>query len=243
MVNQKINYSDHYSKWNQPNDGYKHFPVYEEILGTYIKNFTRDCNVLDIGCGYGFLMEYFLYNGFQNVYGVDIDPGQVAVCVKKELKVDESHNLIEYLSEKKFDIITATDVIEHLTEEERHLYLKAIYNSLNTDGIFICTVPNANSLISSRFRYIDYTHKISFTEHSLEYLIKLGGFKTIFISESYEDMSFTNTLKVWRPKIALRGIMFSLYRIFIRMVYIAEFDWEIGSKIPLTLNIKCVAKK
>jgi hypothetical protein len=40
-------------------------------------------------------------------------------------------------------------------------------------------VPNANSIVSSRWRYNDYTHFTSFTEHSLYFVLKNAGLDEI----------------------------------------------------------------
>ncbi len=109
-----------------------------EIVGK-IKNKT----ILDVGCGIGYLGEYYKNNGN---YVVGLDASNVATAeAKKRLDevylIDlEADNWPTELLEKKFDIIISAEVIEHLLMPED--LLKKLKKLLKTDGELVITTPN-----------------------------------------------------------------------------------------------------
>ena len=110
-------------------------------------------DVLDIG-SVGQTDKYSLWNLFQKVRvksltGIDLPQAKnIAIenfhLDKKTLNVDKrivSGNMEFCQFNKKFDVIIAGDVLEHV--ENQGLFLKNIHNHLKNDGLFIMTTPNA----------------------------------------------------------------------------------------------------
>jgi SAM-dependent methyltransferase len=239
----EIDYSIQYRNWH--NDTIEH---YESHVNYYKRNFgyllpnDKNINILDVGCGYGLALYAFKKMGYQNLKGIDISPQLAKVAQSKGLNVELVEDSIKWLEEHKetFDVIFCLDVLEHIEIDSQIKFLKAINGALKINGLFICTVPNANSTFASRWLYNDWTHKISFSEHSLEFLILNSGFSSVSISE----IEFMQRPKYpWLiRKSVLHWLLFKTFRFIRRLEAIAELGSE-GRSIPLSLNLKAVAKK
>lgn len=239
----QIDYSLYYKRWH--NDSLEH---YEKMVDYYKFNFfhilpeNKDIQILDVGAGFGFLIYALNRAGFNNVRGIDISPQMVMIATSKGLNVELVEDSKEYLEKHngEFDIIFALDVLEHIPVDNQIDFLKSIYNALKDDGKFICTVPNANSSFASRWRYIDWTHHCSFTEHSLEFVLLNSGFKKVRVQEIefFKKPKYPFIIR----KSVIHWLMFKTFRFFRRLEAIAELGIQ-GKTIPLSLNIMGIAEK
>jgi len=111
---------------------------------------NRDGAVLDIGCGTGAWLERLFGHGYRNLYGIDAELSQIgstnAQFVRADLEADEIH-----LDGRKFQLITAIEVIEHIENTGRLFSL--VESHLADDGLFLLTTPNVHSL-HSRLRFL-----------------------------------------------------------------------------------------
>ncbi len=106
----------------------------------------RDCSALDIGCNDGSLLSY--YPRWVERYGVDPsahveDVGKWAWSARAAFPSPE---LDKAFGEKKFDIITAASVFEHL--DEPRALLKAAKERLTADGVFALETLYAPTILS-----------------------------------------------------------------------------------------------
>ena len=185
----------------------------------------KNCNVLDIGCGFGNLLRAFKEKGYNNLTGIDISEEQIIIA--KKLNPDINFNcidLITYLktSNEKYDLITAFDVIEHLSKDEILTTLNLIYNSLKDGGQIITQTPNAESPWFGAVAYGDFTHEWFYTASSLEDVLIKSGFRNI---ESKPSEPLTISLKS-----SIRFIVWKIVNIFLRIWNLAETG-STGSKI------------
>jgi 2-polyprenyl-3-methyl-5-hydroxy-6-metoxy-1,4-benzoquinol methylase len=121
----------------------------KRIMGWFLRKYPlniKDINILDIGCGTGFYVEFWEKKGAIQLTGMDLTRKSVTELSKKydlykffrgnigdnELKLNE-----------KFDLITAFDVLFHIVDEER--FDNAIRNIGNMAR------PEAIILISDNF--------------------------------------------------------------------------------------------
>ena len=100
--------------------------------------------ILDCACGSGGLLQTFLRAGYQNLTGIDRSKVAVALARDrcKQAKMSKFFiGDIHYLQELKgvFDIITFTEILEHI-EDDIEL-LKLAQSILSKEGYFICSVP------------------------------------------------------------------------------------------------------
>lgn len=241
----KLKYQRYYSIWHK--DTPQHYEMMRKLnhylFGRFIKDIPRG-NTLDIGCGMGFTMKYLQSVGFNSVYGYDIDEGQITISKKHNLNVFQSDNIDDVLSKikSKFNLITAFDVLEHMPKEQALIIVRKIYQELVPGGMFICTVPNANSALSNRWLYNDFTHHASYAEQSLDFLLYNAGFENIqILSTDKEPLPRPSWLgssyQDW-----VGWFNFRLARSFRRWQMVAELG-EVGKNIPLSLNLLGVAIK
>ncbi len=173
------------------------------------------------------------------IKGIDIDRGQVESSKKKGLDVELVSDSIKYLNEQQnsFDVLVAFDLLEHIAHEHQINFTKTIFNSLKSGGIFIGSVPNANSILGSRNRYIDFTHHVTFTEISLDFILFNGGFRNIKIIE----MDFVHFSI--RPIKFVHWCLFKIVRLFRRIAFVSELGFKQGGKVPLSFNLIAEARK
>ncbi|MFM2431857.1 MAG: hypothetical protein RLZZ511_3070 [Cyanobacteriota bacterium] len=107
--------------------------------------------VLDLGCGRGELAYYFAQQGFDVTA---IDYSAAAIAIAQQCFADEPHlrsrvelhcadvNQID-LPNQHYDLVIATDLIEHLAPEELTQLYQRIRQWLKPDGLFLVhTFPN-----------------------------------------------------------------------------------------------------
>lgn len=97
-------------------------------------------DVLDVGCGEGFLSQLLAAQG-NNVIGIDVS--EEAIELSRKDKVEAYVCDIENENPpfvKKFDIIVMSEILEHLVSPRNALNKLKKY--LSKDGFFIITFPN-----------------------------------------------------------------------------------------------------
>ncbi|TAF77689.1 MAG: class I SAM-dependent methyltransferase [Bacteroidetes bacterium] len=233
-----MNYTRHYEKFHKDDaiDINASFMYYEQNIRKFLPD-NKEAKILDIGCGTGLLLEYLNSNGFYNNSGIEIDNGQAEKCIKKGLNVQVVDDSISFLNNHKntFNIIVAADVLEHIPREFQLKFLISIKDSLTSNGFLICSVPNANSPLSSRWRYIDWTHHMLFTEISLDFVLFNSGFEKIEIYPmEYASKSFLKKI--------LKFCLNKPMRIFHRLNYISELGVS-GINVPISPNLLAKASK
>jgi len=121
---------------------YENYGDYIEnnTFGKYglIKKYTNDKynTILDLGCGLGGILDLAKQDG-KKTFGLEISKFAVNVCQNKGHNV--SYSNLSYLpyKDKTIDVITAFDLIEHVTNPKG--LLQEIKRVLKPSGIFIYT--------------------------------------------------------------------------------------------------------
>lgn len=104
-------------------------------------------SVLDIGCGScRSLVEIEALGGIS--YGVEPDPTAQKITKKFKLKVHQGFITDDPFKGKHFDLVTATQVIEHDTNPV--LLFQALKHKLKSSGRLVISTPNLDSIM----RYI-----------------------------------------------------------------------------------------
>lgn len=109
-----------------------------------LSNGSKELKILEVGCGDGSIT--LPLSSFGSVHAFDLDEGLVenlkAELIKK--KIDDvfisKDNAYDFTRAEKFDVIVASEVLEHLDHPER--VVRNIVNHLSPGGLFIATVPN-----------------------------------------------------------------------------------------------------
>ena len=192
------NYTLHYKRFHPDNDTHTRMMAsyLSEVLSPLIP--PREAHkALDIGCGFGYAMLALKALGITNVTGIDVSPGQVQEARRKGLQAEFIEDTEAHLNQcnEKYTVILLMDVLEHIPVDKQISVLKSINGSLEKGGRLILTVPNANSPLGARRRYIDFTHFSAFTEHSLHYVLESAGFNWVHILPT--KLEKRPPLKIW----------------------------------------------
>jgi SAM-dependent methyltransferase len=161
----------------------KFSPIYFSRLFKFreIKKHIREIkagSVLDIGCGYAFMLDMFP-DSFKK-FGMDVSEHAIDEARRRlpgsELKVGNAEVRLPF-EDNFFDIILLNDVIEHL--ENPGEALRHIFRTMKKGGILYITTPNLNVIRKRVYRYADEKdHHISMFAHSdLCELLKASKFR------------------------------------------------------------------
>ncbi|HSU66330.1 MAG TPA: class I SAM-dependent methyltransferase [Tepidisphaeraceae bacterium] len=127
------------------------FVARREILHQQLDRFARlgsqSPRWLDVGCGTGVLLHSYPAIDASHKLGLELDAGSVSRAQAKGLQVRRVESKWDFAEYGRFDLITMTDVIEHVQDEREAL--DAVRAVLNDNGILLVTVPALMSLWSS----------------------------------------------------------------------------------------------
>ena len=233
-------YARIYSKWHSYAP--EHIAEMKEHFGRFAGDLLpadRGARILDIGCAMGFALIWLRDLGYSAAEGIDVDEGMVRQCREQNLAATRVDDAAAWLAERpgRYDLIGAFDLVEHLPPERQLALCRAIHAALAPRGRLVCTVPNANSALASRWRYVCWTHCTSFTEHSLDFLLYNAGFRKIEIG-GLELMAPARSIQG-----RLRTILQKCFRGVRRVEMATELGWREARAIPLALNLRGVAVK
>lgn len=142
----------------------------------------RSARIIDLGCGFGALLELLSDEGYTNVVGVDISPQQIAVAHHLGITNASVASLDEALAGTSgFDCITMIDVIEHLTRLEAIETLKLISDVLRPGGTLILRTPNIDAAFGTVLSFGDLTHELHLNKLSILELFATVHFQSVHV--------------------------------------------------------------
>lgn len=100
-----------------------------------------------------------------NISGVEAIPELINRASQEDFEVFASIDEVQ----KKFDLIVAFDVIEHIETGELIFFLEKIKKCLNPNGAFIARTPNGSSPLGLANQHGDETHVNIFTESKMRF--------------------------------------------------------------------------
>jgi SAM-dependent methyltransferase len=133
-------------------------------------------HILEIGCSGGPLMQQLATDGYKHVTGIDISKDGVALCHQRGLTdahVMDAQKLD--LPNSHFDVITASDVLEHLPDAPKAL--AEWYRVLKPGGNLIVFVPAFQFLWSEHDEV--NLHFQRYTKAGLSRMISEAGFSIV----------------------------------------------------------------
>lgn len=248
-MNNEIDYHELYQAFHKDmqSEILFHSKYFEQYIYRWLNNIDRSTPVLDLGCGVGFFLEALKNAGFSKRFGVDICPSQIAACRKLGNCAEHITDSFEYLSSKtsQFGAIVMIDVFEHLPVKRLVEFGILLRKSLNSGGYLLIRVPNSDSPMAARMRYVDITHTTSFTAESMSFILKTAGFSIIEIAN---EPPYLNKPANFHRHIrsSLRYIAYSLLRNFFyfwrRLEITAYCGHEKGFSTPISPNMIILAR-
>lgn len=128
------------------------FKARQDFIYRYLLShqYPTDVRILDIGCGGGGLLSYLRERGYTALAGIDLSPEAIAFCRSRgltDVHLDDAQNVATFSAES-FDVIIASDVLEHLPEDAKAL--ARWQDLLKPGGVLIVFVPAYQALWSER---------------------------------------------------------------------------------------------
>lgn len=168
---------------------------YNQILKRKINN------ILEIGCGTAASSKGFLNN---NIHYTGIENNRnIYNFAKKKSRNVLYGNFLKHKFKKKFDIIFASQVLEHIIDPNE--FISKCSEILKKDGIIHVDVPNNNSLVSicrkilpgkKRYGALEpLDHMRAYSSKSLKNLFLNHGFKIILLDSFENDDRIFGQLK------------------------------------------------
>jgi len=241
----EIDYSLYYRKWHDTSAAHAEATAayYRGVAGPHLPE-RRDAALFDLGCGMGFTLLAYQGMGYRDCTGIDISREQIQAARSQGLRVEQADDSAAWLEARPatYDFISAFDVLEHIPRGELLRLVRAVHAALKPGGVFLCVTPNANCAVAMRWRYNDWTHHTSFTEHSLDFVLRNGGFGTARIGEV--NFFQRRPAHAWLPRKAVaRWLLARFFRAWRRLQFAAEFGFAASRAIPLSLNIMGLARR
>lgn len=119
--------------------------IIQQALNRFARLGSKNPRWLDVGCGTGVLLDS--YPAITNKLGLELDQGSVERARSKGLDVRQVQPRWDFREYGKFDLVTLTDVIEHVERDQEAV--DAVRDVLNDDAIVLVTVPALMGLWSS----------------------------------------------------------------------------------------------
>ena len=150
-----------------------------EILEKYLQGRRDGPDLLDVGCGTGWCIDCAKSAGF-NASGQEIGK-ELAEFARTRTGVDVfSVPIIDLPIDRRYDVITMFDVLEHLSNPVQAL--QHLFRLLKTGGVLFFFAPNLDSL---GFKLLGggsslcmpVEHLFYFTERSVRLMLRKTGFK------------------------------------------------------------------
>jgi SAM-dependent methyltransferase len=208
--------------------------ILRQLLLPYIPK-SPSARILEVACGPGYALDTLRRAGYTDVRGVDISPQQVEIARRHGLPAEQG-DAFTYLAGQRdaFDAIIAFDFIEHLDRDELFRFFDLVRVALRPGGRLFVRTANANSMLAARIRWIDLTHELSFTDHSLRAAFLTCDLHPISVhGQSYIPFTIGGFA---------RGLVASLARGIWKLYLIAELGRE-GIGLPTQVPLIGVAER
>ena len=152
----------------------------EEITGEFAP-YRQTNRLLDIGCGAGNLMLAARKNGW-NAHGLDVSASAVNHVRSLGFEVFQGELQQAHLPSAHFDVITAAEILEHLSDPR--VLVEEVARLLRPGGLFWTTTPHARGLsarvLGLKWRCIwPPEHLQLFSASGLKGLLRDVGFREI----------------------------------------------------------------
>jgi len=196
--------------------------MYEGQLKTIKSMVNPGQDILDVGAGDGLLAETLLKEG-KTLTALDISLKRIKRCAercKKDYFIVADAEELPF-NKKSFDVIVASELIEHLIAPEK--FLLSAYNALKKGGALIISTPPSLFYEANLSEILKDQHLHMFSPKKLKSLLEKAGFKPTVI----RGMGFKLRIKLPKPLGVLPRIFYTLItRKKPKRGIIAPVSWE-----------------
>ncbi len=171
------------------------FNARRDIILKLLDGSGRRGKILDVGCSIGSLIRFLAGNGYKDLYGIDVSGDAIAACRKSGLKnvfVMDAAKL--KFPDKKFDVIVASDIVEHI--EDHDMVIREFKRVLKPNGKLLVFVPAFGFLWTNGDDASN--HRRRYTKRSLSGLLRKNNMRI-------ERISYWN-LSLFLPFIAFKAL-------------------------------------
>jgi SAM-dependent methyltransferase len=158
-----------------------------------IERHKRSGRILDIGCATGGFLNLARKRGWE-AFGVEFSDYAADFAIKKyDLNVFKGSLEEAQFKDDDFDVISASDIIEHLNDPVD--FLQEIHRILTNDGLLYLAFPNAGSFyykffgLIARYNYRNYFllpyHLYHFSPSTIKPLLNKTGFGIVQLKFSH----------------------------------------------------------
>lgn len=172
--------------WSKPgpnNDEKLRWDVIKTFVETGINILNKENNIalLDLGCGRGWLSN--LLSAYGKVTGIEpvkpVIEHARKIFPKLEFLVGTSQTILETRS-NSFDFVVSSEVIEHIPNEQKEVFINDIVKLLKKDGFLILTTPRKEAQLEwNKYTSTDQPIEEWISESELETLVTKKHFKVI----------------------------------------------------------------
>jgi len=210
-----------------------------------LKRIKRKGLLVDVGCGPGVFLEVVSKDKNWQPYGLDLSSEAIKIAKQKKLSARVAALTKTSFGKKKFDVITAFQLIEH--DRDPLSFLTAARAKLKDGGVLMMTTPSATGFLArvmrkSWFGYHNHEHLYFFSPESLSYLVKKAGFEIVLLKTEHGRV--IKPFYVWgrltnyyyTEKNLLNSLLYktlSIFKIFDKFIHLRE-PW---------VNVYLVARK
>lgn len=182
---------EYYSTFDAIEDNYFSKQLGDTVLGFVKRHIPLTGNILDYGCGPGFLIEKLLRDQI-TCSGLDAVESNVKI-IKAKFEGNPYFKGAYYadklpieIQDEQFNIVFLIETIEHLLQDDLQVILKEIYRLTEKGGKLVITTRNNENLDASKIICPDcggvfhlMQHVSSWTTHSLSNLMAETGYNKI----------------------------------------------------------------
>jgi 2-polyprenyl-3-methyl-5-hydroxy-6-metoxy-1,4-benzoquinol methylase len=158
-----------------------------------IKAVARGRRLLDVGCSCGFFLEAAADGGL-DVSGVEISSAAISMA-RADIRARIVHGDVNVLigrSERRFDIVTAFDIIEHTYDPAR--FLREIRAILEPGGLLVVSTPDTGHplrrLMGRSWPMLQpLQHTVLFSRKGIAELLQAVGFRVIAVESAFKTVT------------------------------------------------------
>jgi 2-polyprenyl-3-methyl-5-hydroxy-6-metoxy-1,4-benzoquinol methylase len=152
-------------------------------VADYVAYFTRQSNVLDVGCGRGEFLDLLREQGIA-AKGIDLNPEMVELCRARglDVAVADARGYLQSVGDESLGGLIAVQVVEHLEPAYLTRMLGLAFDKVRPGGRIVLETINPACWMAYFESFIrDLTHVKPIHPETLQYLLQASGFSNVEI--------------------------------------------------------------